>query len=212
MRGEQYTNYMRWDLTGPEFNLTSPVEGQRWNPEDIVIVGDGMCSSTCTLFVSAMVAAGVRTVTYGGRPQRGPMQIIGGVEGSQVLTFDDIWELSHEAMQRAMAKLNRTVMQDPNSNDNPTITTTIELDGSEEKSFGDVDHDESTVEHMLAHLPRRKLRGKGVINLRNAFDPGRDVPREFVYRANDYRLPMKREEWERIEVLWKRVAQEVWHI
>ena len=33
---------------------------------------------------------GVHTVVFGGRPRRAEMQLVGGVKGSQVLTFDEI--------------------------------------------------------------------------------------------------------------------------
>ncbi|GAE00131.1 peptidase S41 family protein [Paecilomyces variotii No. 5] len=54
-------------------------------PENIIIVTDGRCSSTCTVFTDHMISKGVRTVAMGGRPRNGPMQAIGGVKGSQVL-------------------------------------------------------------------------------------------------------------------------------
>jgi hypothetical protein len=44
-------------------------------------VGDGLCASTCSYFVELMTQVGVRTVAYGGRPQSGPMQMLGGTEG-----------------------------------------------------------------------------------------------------------------------------------
>lgn len=49
-----------------------------------------MCASTCAVFAEAMLERGVHSVTFGGRPREGPMQTVGGIKGSQVLSFDMI--------------------------------------------------------------------------------------------------------------------------
>lgn len=54
-----------------------------WNAEDVIILTDGVCSSTCALFLEMMTTqAGVRTVVVGGRPEPGPMQAAGGSRGA----------------------------------------------------------------------------------------------------------------------------------
>jgi len=51
---------------------------QLFPAEDIVILTDGVCSSTCSMFVEVMHNdAGVKTVVVGGRPSYGPMQAVG---------------------------------------------------------------------------------------------------------------------------------------
>ena len=56
---------------------------QPYSPDDIIILTNGICSSTCALFVELMKhQAGVRTVAVGGRPQTGPMQTVGGTRGA----------------------------------------------------------------------------------------------------------------------------------
>ncbi|ORY60822.1 uncharacterized protein BCR38DRAFT_411935 [Pseudomassariella vexata] len=58
--------------------------------EDIVVVTDGVCASTCTIFAGLLARQeGVRTIAMGGRPISSPMQAIGGVKGAEVLKFDD---------------------------------------------------------------------------------------------------------------------------
>ncbi|KAH7408333.1 hypothetical protein DE146DRAFT_645987 [Phaeosphaeria sp. MPI-PUGE-AT-0046c] len=58
-----------------------------WTPDDIVLLTDGLCSSACAMFVELMTAvAGVRTITVGGLPQRGPMQTASGNRGAAVYT------------------------------------------------------------------------------------------------------------------------------
>ncbi|EAW07102.1 peptidase S41 family protein [Aspergillus clavatus NRRL 1] len=60
-------------------------------PEDIVMITDGNCVSTCAYFVDRMHCQGVRTVAFGGRPQYGPMQAIGGTRGAQNLAYGGIY-------------------------------------------------------------------------------------------------------------------------
>lgn len=62
-----------------------------FDPKDIIILTDGLCSSTCTLFVEMMThQAGVRTVTVGGRPSTGPMQATGGTRGALAYSGDEL--------------------------------------------------------------------------------------------------------------------------
>jgi peptidase S41-like protein len=98
LNGDTFSAYQQSPLTQPnlEFNLTGV--GSRSNPppavfrpEDVVLLTDGTCGSTCTLFAYfAILGLGVKTVVMGGRPQTGPMQAIAGVEGAQVFFFNDI--------------------------------------------------------------------------------------------------------------------------
>lgn len=67
---------------------------QPFSNQDVVILTDGQCSSTCALFVEMMHHdAGVRTIVAGGRPVTGPMQAVSGGRGavaysSQILDDD----------------------------------------------------------------------------------------------------------------------------
>ncbi|KAK2052099.1 hypothetical protein LY76DRAFT_527352, partial [Colletotrichum caudatum] len=61
---------------------------QAFEPQNIVVVTDGACASTCTISTSLLVEEyGVRTIALGGRPHEGAMQAVGGVKGAQVLIF-----------------------------------------------------------------------------------------------------------------------------
>lgn len=51
---------------------------QPYAAEDIIILSDGLCASTCAVFMEMMHhEAGVRTVVAGGVPVDGPMQAAG---------------------------------------------------------------------------------------------------------------------------------------
>jgi hypothetical protein len=67
---------------------------------DIVILTDGICASTCTLFTELMVQqSGVRTLALGGRPLPGPMQTVGGTKGSLVLQGEYLRQLGNAVVQ-----------------------------------------------------------------------------------------------------------------
>lgn len=101
----EYTSLMRLNLTDPlvtsnrTFGLGTTITGygatqnltQPFRAEDIVLLYDGFCASTCTVASEMLRLQGkVKSVAFGGRPQEGPMQGVGGVKGSQVLTFGAI--------------------------------------------------------------------------------------------------------------------------
>jgi hypothetical protein len=98
---DEFTNLLRYNLSNPltsssnQFSIGVTVTGyldranfttQPFKAEDIVIISDGICASTCSLFTELMhIQSGVRTIALGGRPQLGPMQPVGGTKGSLVL-------------------------------------------------------------------------------------------------------------------------------
>lgn len=202
-----------------------------------------MCSSTCSLFVSALQDLGVRTVAHGGRPapgpqrravngtdgwedevwQEGPMQAVGGVEGSEVLNFDQIWQWAQVARDvigrpgkysgayssDLVARLAKMVAA--SANDGESEGGEAASDAVEEEEDNDDDVDCEAVEAAEREgLPTRKLRGPGSINLRNAFDKGWDVPREFTYRPADYRIRMTSERWKDVGKAWREAARQAW--
>lgn len=120
--GEGYSADMAWDLSdtistsnktlgigisingfGPLMNAT-----QLFNPEDIILLYDGVCASICTL-ASAFFKhqAGVKSVAVGGRPSTAPMQGVGGVKGAQLLSSEaiaDYGQIISEITTNATAK------------------------------------------------------------------------------------------------------------
>ncbi|KAI1873143.1 uncharacterized protein JN550_003396 [Neoarthrinium moseri] len=98
LQGDLFTAYQATPLneTSAEFNLTGT--GTRsipppavFAPENVVLLTDGTCGSTCTLFSYLMILGlNIKTTAVGGRPVAGPMQSIAGVEGAQVFELGDI--------------------------------------------------------------------------------------------------------------------------
>ena len=57
----------------------SDVAPQYFAPEDILMLTDGFCGSTCSVFAEQMKThQGVKSVVVGGLPEIGPMQAVAG--------------------------------------------------------------------------------------------------------------------------------------
>ncbi|KAH0559692.1 hypothetical protein GP486_003789 [Trichoglossum hirsutum] len=101
--GDNFTNTQRYNLSSFIFDVAAignedvafAVYGYGANPappnaappyaaEDIIILSDGICDSSCALFMEMMHhEAGVRVVVAGGKPSTGPMQAPSGSRGSR---------------------------------------------------------------------------------------------------------------------------------
>ncbi|CAH0047098.1 unnamed protein product [Clonostachys solani] len=96
---DSFTNGARYNMSGPTvesyMNLAMadiiPLpQSELWAAEDIILLHDGLCGSTCAIFSELMKTdAGVRSVAVGGIPQYGPMQGVSGTRGSTVWKFQD---------------------------------------------------------------------------------------------------------------------------
>jgi len=61
----------------------SDVAPQYFAPEDILMLTDGFCGSTCSVFAEQMKThQGVKSVVVGGLPEMGPMQAVAGTRGA----------------------------------------------------------------------------------------------------------------------------------
>ncbi|EOA87494.1 uncharacterized protein SETTUDRAFT_20011 [Exserohilum turcica Et28A] len=95
MKGDNVTNLFRWDFNDPLITVNSggiyvhghgPLSNYTEQPfaaEDIVVITDGYCASTCTIFSELMrQRAGVKYISLGGRSRQGITQAVGGVKGT----------------------------------------------------------------------------------------------------------------------------------
>ncbi|KAK5574253.1 hypothetical protein LTR43_000536 [Exophiala xenobiotica] len=157
---------------------------QPFAAQDIVVIYDGYCASTCTVVSEYLKSlAGVQFIALGGRPQSGPMQAVGGVKGTQVFQFVpnlyqwlDLWE-SPENNLLGLA--------------NGTIWDNFTLDPILRSQVGVTDAGTG-----------------GGVNGRNHFRFGdeSETPLQFVYEAADCRMWWTREMLYDPVFLWKRVA------
>ena len=90
IRATDISPYIVFTGHGDRSNFTTPP----FPPEDIIMLTDGFCTSTCNTFVEFMkTQAGVKSVVLGGRPDnRGPMQTVGGSRGFETQPFFNIFQ------------------------------------------------------------------------------------------------------------------------
>ncbi|KAJ5611343.1 hypothetical protein N7510_008062 [Penicillium lagena] len=155
-------------------------------PEDILIMTDGDCSSSCTTFSELMKnLAGVKTVVFGGRPQNEPMQAIGGVKGNQNLDSSTILGLYNKAnlLAESAAKAGRPIL---------TETQRMRLK-----------------ELSPANIP--PLYYTAGINYLNGYRPGQPhMPLQFIYEAATCRLFYTHENFAHPATSWAAAARAVW--
>lgn len=107
-----YTNLMAWDFNNPliadpnhgvGINITGYADRknitQHYTSDDLVLLYDGYCASTCTITSEMFRLTGnVKSVAMGGRPRPGPQQGVGAVRGSQVYAYSYIYGLAQRAI------------------------------------------------------------------------------------------------------------------
>jgi hypothetical protein len=112
--GDSFTTLLKYNLSDPLQTSNDKVAvgivptgyGNRDNftedpfrAEDLIILSDGMCASTCAVFLELMVQqSGVKTLAIGGRPQLGPMVAVGGTKGTLVIPYFYLQTLSAYVM------------------------------------------------------------------------------------------------------------------
>lgn len=157
-----------------------------YSPDDILIVGDGMCASTCTTFVNLMTnVGGVRTVAFGGRPGTGPMQIMGGVRGAQSLELSTVYQyvnLSNAILSAQSQSLLSSDQTTSWQNAQP-----LSLDAFPLRLYG------------------------GGVNFRSAYQEGDDdTPLQFQYQAADCRLFYTYDNYRHPATAWQAASDAVW--
>lgn len=130
-----------------------------------------------------MKKQGVRSIAFGGRPQYGPMQAVGGVKGGQYLPLPLIHQYTSNAYDIAV-NASRT---------GSPILTPEQLARFEEIAPADP-----------KNLSLRfSMLGESGVNFRNAYREGDDVtPLQFIYEAADCRLFYTAENYIRPATSW----------
>lgn len=132
VNGDKYTTLARWNLSdiytpffsgginvtgyGPLANFTGP---PKFKPEDVVILTDGYCASTCTIFTEFLTQQiGVKTIAMGGRSNKDPIQAVGGVKGVNNYGFSFIQNAAQMAIKYDQT-LNSSILRQDYYNDLP---------------------------------------------------------------------------------------------
>lgn len=204
-----FTQFFQTNYTDPiasqqsGFNIYSQEIANTATPfpaTNIILLTDGYCASTCTVFMEHMKNQGnVQSIVIGGRPQTGPMQAVGGIKGSQVFDGNVMYSLiqqfdepdNYEVVPKdVQTRVNSSSIW--NSFDYYPLLRTVGAARAQDLSGG--------------------LSSFGV-NGRNHFRIGdtTNTPLQYVYEAADCRI------WYTPQILydpihlWKRVADIAFH-
>jgi hypothetical protein len=170
-----YSNLRRYNLSEAGNGLGTPIYGyindtrpqpQSFAAEDIVILSDGFCGSTCAVFAEFMkTQVGVHAIAAGGRSQTGPMQWVGGSKGSNDQELPFLGQIVETAYQYA----------------SPAQKTLLE-----EAANGDYN---KTKEDAIQAI-RRIGSNNANVNFQNNIRKGDEnyTPLQFVYEAADCRF------------------------
>ncbi|TVY71233.1 Peptidase S41 family protein [Lachnellula suecica] len=202
--GDNFTALNRYNFSDPVETLGNDIivsgyyndtnlPAQVFAAENMILLHDGGCGSTCAVFAELMKSqGGVRSIAVGGRPQNGPMQGVTGSKGAQVQSYASIIQM---------------------------ITDIPELAGVYErmgKTIPELDiPDQFKVSVGESPLGPSQLVGSGggAINLRNNFhsSDATECPLQFIYEAANCRLFYKPLDVFEISNLWERVANVTWN-
>ena len=192
--GDNFTSIIRWNLSDPTDiyssgitvtgygNRTGLVPTRFYSPADMIILYDGYCASTCTIFSELMrQQGGVQTIAVGGRPHPGPIQAVGGVKGTNDYPWDFIYQLVNDTFALA-----------------PDDAARAELAATE---LG-----------LYSELPLTRAVDNYAVNARDGIRLGdeTETPLQFVYEAADCRILYTAEMTVDVTALWKTVADSTW--
>ncbi|THC97570.1 hypothetical protein EYZ11_002925 [Aspergillus tanneri] len=193
--GDNFTSILRFDLEDPlntvneTYGIGLEITGygsrqnftQPFKAEDIILLYDGFCASTCTIFSEFMRLQGsVKSIAIGGRPSTGPMQTIGGVKGSNNFGFDYIHFLAHLAYTSGTPKQQQSA--------NWTSLRELNLLASNRSTDTSINvRDNILPEHL---------------------DDG--LPSQFVYERADCRLFYEPEMVVDVAAMWEAAADAAW--
>jgi hypothetical protein len=197
-KGDNFTNLFRWNLSDVLITLNSggvDIHGygalanytqQPFAAEDVVVVTDGYCASTCTIFSELMrQRAGVKYISLGGRPRAGITQAVGGVKG----TNNFPWTYIQSLAQYTVTELNSTVEE------------SAELRSTELGDyFDDYVFSRATIGNAINVNFRDGIRDNDTTN----------TPLQCVYEPSDCRILYTKAMTVDVTAIWKAVADSTW--
>lgn len=186
-----YSDPIASEITGFEITQTDPAATPPFAPENIIVLTDGYCASTCTVISEHLKnQAGVQFIVVGGRPQHGPVQAIGGIKGNQVFSYANILQMIGIF-------------------DNATDSELASTQGTEWENFDNgYPFARTAAAALSADWTAGASAAAGGVNGRNGFRIGDDsnTPLQYVYEAADCRLYFTPEMLYDPVFLWNRVA------
>ncbi|KAF2263646.1 hypothetical protein CC78DRAFT_518116 [Lojkania enalia] len=182
-----FSDDLNMDITGYRTRASKLNKDQPFEADNIVLLQDGACGSTCAVFSEFMkYQGGVQQVVIGGKPENGPMQGVAGSKGAQVYSFDSVQFEAYRVyagLPDQRERLNQTDLGSLIWADRPLYRSAWGQTGT--------------------------ISG---VNLRDNIRKGDDsvTPLEFVYEAADCRLFYTAEMVRDVEAVWKKTVDARW--
>ena len=192
-----YTNLFRWNLADPLIFESGGIDIHGYGTlanysttpfaaEDVVVVTDGYCASTCTIFSELMrQRAGVKFISLGGRARAGLTQAVGGVKG----TNNFPWSLIQSYAELVVSGINSTVEESQQLN---------------KTELGDY--------WSSVPFARNTIGNAMNVNFRDGIRDGdkTNTPLQFVYEASDCRILYTKAMTVDVTAIWSAVAETAW--
>ncbi|KAL6703779.1 hypothetical protein ACN47E_009078 [Coniothyrium glycines] len=197
-KGDNFTNLFRWNLGDPlilqnsggvyvhGYGPLSNYTEQPFAAEDVVVVTDGYCASTCTIFSELMrQRAGVKYISLGGRPREGITQAVGGVKGTNNYPWTYIQALAAFTVQNTTSSPEETAQ-----------LNTTELS----EYWSSVPFDRASIGNAIN------------VNFRDGIRDGDEsnTPLQFVYEPSDCRILYTKQMTVDVTAIWKAAADSTW--
>lgn len=196
MLSDVYTN--KYSPIIDDLTVTGTFNRTHWTrpfaPEDVIMFTDGVCDSTCSVFMELMKReAGVKSIALGGRPLTGPMQAIGGTKGAQIFPYSRIYSY--------VSALAGVAPGEP--------LPQAFIDKYNDTALGPIANDMYYVMQRLdsGSATAAGVNGANQLRAGNLGDGSCDAtPLQFVYEAADCRLYWTQEMLFNITAVWSAVA------
>ncbi|TVY83851.1 Peptidase S41 family protein [Lachnellula suecica] len=177
------------DSVIPYGTATPPENPQPFLPQNVVLLTDGICASACSIFAEFLTRqAGTKTIVVGGRPQKGPMQAIGGVKGSQAFVYASLQQSSTTVLDPLLSQFIPQALL-------PSINSTLP----------------GLIDLPLGDPSPAGLKNYG-INLRDTIPLGdtQGIPLQFVFEPADCRIFYTPETVFNPSALWEQAHDIAW--
>jgi hypothetical protein len=190
---DQYTTPQRWNLNDSyitEYSGLTQMTGYglasldiSYSKDDVVIMYDGTCASTCTIFSEFMrQQVGVQVIAMGGRPNDDIIQAVGGTKGANNWGWSDL------------------------------MTTALDLYARSDPAMR-AQWQQGEMAQLNSYLPfKRTYDGNPQLNMRDAVREGDDsgVPLQFKYEPADCRLYYTADMMIDMGAMWRAAADAKW--
>ncbi|CAG9942940.1 unnamed protein product [Clonostachys rosea f. rosea IK726] len=197
LKNDKFTSAATYDFTDKKlagelgFYLAGygdniPDYDEAFPAENIVLLVDGGCGSTCSSFSTLMKhVANVRTVAVGGIPEYGPMQGVASTRGSMMRE----WNYFGDAITYI-----RSVLEAVDESD-------------KEDTYSKIGISSSDVDNLPKALADSPWTVDGAINMFDTIQAGnQDTPRQFLYEASACRIFYTGEMIRDVSKLWQAVG------